>query len=48
MILAPEAGRDEAGQRECSWQRAQLPPDIRALVLDDQKKRNLICWFAFD
>ncbi|HKP61045.1 MAG TPA: hypothetical protein VJV78_30150 [Polyangiales bacterium] len=45
---APEAEQHEAGHQECVWQRAQLPLDIRALVLDDQQKRNRICWFAFD
>ena len=45
---APEGERDEAGRRECQWQRAQLPAAIRALVLDDQQLRNDLCWFAFD
>jgi thymidine phosphorylase len=49
---AREAARndqaDEAGRLECQWQRAQLPNEIRALVLDDQKLRNEICWFVFD
>ena len=39
---------EEAGRLECKWQRAQLPREIRALVLDDQKLRNEICWFVFD
>ena len=43
-----ERGRDEAGRLECQWQRAQLPSEIRELVLDDQKLRNEICWFVFD
>jgi hypothetical protein len=38
----------EAGRLECEWQRAQLPHQIRDLVLDDQKLRNEICWFVFD
>ncbi len=37
-----------AGQRECQWQRDQLPGTIRALVLDDQRVRNEICWSVFD
>jgi hypothetical protein len=36
-----------AGQRECHWQRAQLPEAIRDLVLDDQRLRNDICWSVF-
>ena len=44
------AGGDaaEAGRRECSWQRAQLPRRIRDLVLDDERLRNELCWFVFD
>jgi len=37
-----------AGRRECQWQRARLPDEIRALVLDDERLRNELCWFAFD
>jgi hypothetical protein len=43
-----ESERDKAGRLECQWQRAQLPSEIRDLVLDDQKLRNEICWFVFD
>ncbi|MEB3366210.1 putative immunity protein [Saccharopolyspora mangrovi] len=39
---------EEAGREECRWQRAQLPDPIRALVLDDQQRRNEICWSVFD
>jgi hypothetical protein len=39
---------DNAGRGECRWQRAQLPPEIRELVLDDQRLRNELCWFVFD
>lgn len=37
-----------AGRLECAWQRAQLPSEIRELVLDDQRLRNEYCWFVFD
>lgn len=37
-----------AGDGECEWQRAQLPDAIRELVLDDQRRRNAICWSVFD
>jgi hypothetical protein len=40
--------RGAAGRRECQWQRAQLPSQIRELVLDDQRLRNDKCWFVFD
>ncbi len=39
---------DEAGRAECRWQRDRLPDAIRALVLDDQRLRNDICWRVFD
>lgn len=45
---APENERDEAGRLECQWQRAQLPGEIRDLVLDDQRLRNEVNWFVFD
>ena len=37
-----------AGRRERDWQRDQLLEPIRALVLDDQVRRNAICWGVFD
>ncbi len=40
--------RVRVGQRECRWQRDQLPAAIRALVIDDQRVRNDICWSVFD
>ncbi len=45
---AAEDERAAAGGLECQWQRAQLPHEIRDLVLDDQRLRNELCWFAFD
>ncbi len=45
---APEGEGERAGRRECQWQRDQLPEAIRALVLDDQRLRNDICWSVFD
>jgi hypothetical protein len=45
---APEDERVEAGRLECRWQRAQLPGEIRELVLDDERLRNELCWFVFD
>lgn len=38
----------EAGRRECRWQRDQLPDAVRALVLEDQARRNTICWSVFE
>jgi hypothetical protein len=45
---APEDERMEPGCLECQWQRAQLPGEIRELVLDDQRLRNELCWSVFD
>jgi hypothetical protein len=45
---AAPAGDENAGRRECRWQRDQLPDAIRDLVLDDQRLRNEICWSVFD
>jgi hypothetical protein len=45
---ATEDDRVEAGRLECRWQRGRLPDEIRDLVLDDQRLRNELCWFAFD
>jgi len=45
---APDEESMRAGRRECRWQRGRLPPEIRALVLDDQRLRNELCWSVFD
>lgn len=45
---APADHAETAGRAECHWQRARLPDRIRALVLDDERARNDICWSAFD
>jgi len=45
---APNDELEAVGRLECQWQRAQLPGEIRDLVLDDERLRNELCWFAFD
>jgi hypothetical protein len=47
---AQAAGPDAANARrlERDWQRDQLHERIRALVLEDQARRNAICWSAFE
>lgn len=45
---AVEGERDTAGRLECQWQRQRLPDAIKALVLDDQRLRNDVCWFLFE
>jgi hypothetical protein len=44
---APEGCAEEQGRAEFLWQRKKLPQRIRALVIDDQKLRNPICWNVF-
>lgn len=36
-----------AGRVERDWQRAQLPEPVRPLVLEDQVRRNDLCWSVF-
>lgn len=36
-----------AGERECLWQREQLPEAIRELVLSDEQRRNEKIWSLF-
>jgi len=43
---AEEAG--DAATRECRWQRDRLPAEVRDLVLDDQRRRNELCWSVFE
>ena len=45
---AAPGDEDGAGRAECSWQGRQLPRKIHALVLDDQRMRNDLCWSVFD
>ena len=44
---APEGEGERIGRLECRWQRDQLPDAIRELVLDDQRRRNDVCWSVF-
>ena len=44
---APLEQAAAAAAEECRWQREQLPEEIRDLVLDDQRRRNELCWHAF-
>jgi hypothetical protein len=47
QAAAPQQKRLQAGRQECQWQRDQLPPEIRELVIDDQRLRNDVCWGVF-
>lgn len=44
---AADPGNAEAGRIERGWQHQQLPGQIRDLVLEDQARRNDICWSVF-
>jgi hypothetical protein len=50
---AIKAARDDrpddpdAGRAERDWQRRQLPEPVRALVLEDQRRRDGLCWSLF-
>ena len=47
-IKAVQAAEDDdAGRRECARQRDQLSAAVRDLVLDDQRRRNDLCWSVF-
>lgn len=41
-------GRADAARAECRWQRGRLPQEIRDLVLEDQRRRNELCWSVFE
>ena len=48
-VAAAPPGQSEAIRRaECRWQRDRLPDAVRELVLDDQRRRNEICWNVFE
>lgn len=43
----PPAERERARRREWAWQHSQLPPQVHDLVIEDQRRRNEICWSVF-
>lgn len=46
-LASPESDAMTAGERECRWQREQLPEAIRELVLSDEERRNRKFWSVF-
>jgi len=48
VAAAPARREEEARRDECRWQRDRLPGEVRDLVLEDQRRRNAICWEVFD
>ena len=47
VAAAPAALAEETRRAECQWQRDRLPDAVRSLVLEDQQRRNAICWNVF-
>jgi hypothetical protein len=47
-VRAAGTAGSTAARLERDWQRERLPERIRALVIEDQVRRNAICWSAFD
>ncbi|ALE04944.1 hypothetical protein AL755_04655 [Arthrobacter sp. ERGS1:01] len=48
QAAAPRGKEKEAGRAERDWQRRQIPDSLRDLVLEDQARRNDICWSVFN
>jgi hypothetical protein len=46
-VVAAAPGDPGAARAERDWQRRRLPDQIRELVLEDQARRNDICWSVF-
>ncbi|GAA4409796.1 hypothetical protein GCM10023168_28860 [Fodinibacter luteus] len=46
-VRAANPGVPIAGRTERDWQRRQLDSSIRSLVLEDQARRDAICWSVF-
>ena len=46
-VRAAQPDDPDAGRLERDWQRSQIPDPVRQLVLEDQARRNDICWGAF-
>ncbi|GAA1496242.1 putative immunity protein [Paeniglutamicibacter kerguelensis] len=48
QAAAPRGNEKEAGRAERDWQRRQIPGSLYDLVLEDQTRRNDICWSVFN
>ena len=46
-LASPAIDAMTAGERECRWQREQLPEAIHELVLSDEERRNQKLWSVF-
>lgn len=45
---SPPGQAHQNGRDERDRQRSRLPTHLRSLVIEDQQRRNTICWQAFD
>lgn len=48
QAAASRGKEKEAGQAECDWQRQHIRDSLYDLVLEDQARRNNICWSVFN
>ncbi|WP_018155032.1 putative immunity protein [Demetria terragena] len=48
QAAAPPGHEEAARVAERDWQRDHLPVEVRDLVLENQERRNAICWSVFD
>lgn len=46
-VCSAQPDNPQVGRTERDWQRDQLRDPIRSLVLEDQIRRNSICWSVF-
>lgn len=46
-VRADRPGDADAGREERDWQRDRLPAAVRDLVLEDQERRDHLCWHTF-
>lgn len=47
QAAAPAGQEKVRGLAERDWQRRQIPAGLYGLVLEDQARRNDICWLVF-
>ena len=47
VAAGPAKAAEAIRAAECRWQRSRLPDAVRGLVLEDQRRRNSICWNVF-
>ncbi len=48
VAASPREQAEATRSAECQWQRDRLPDAVHDLVLEDQRRRNEICWDVFE